>query len=428
MKQTLLILIITFGLFESLMAQKVQFPDRISITDKFFSPWGTNLFYEYELERNGDYYIIQRTAFEENGKKKNRKKQIGSIDTGLIEKILNEISENPTNEINPKDFKEYFPMDSIHMFFKNHGDNYWINNDYQRQFITEQLTEPVNLKSNLEASFRNYDHSGYIDGSSTEVDIKFHFADSTLLIKSKSILWCGLPIEINGQKNFSPNLASLIGELIPESKTERKEQFSCKKLFSAVIRETVNNHRRKIDNLESKTYQDYIDSLENTFVVSNTRIINGTYSTNWNGEKRLSCKLIDTSWTSNISIAYSTTIENGEIIYPVSFIIADYKQIYSLVKNSTFFREYINENKERELTIVYDDNSCFTDKSKEFALDDCKLKDTVIDFNNAVFISLRNEFGNISRWGLLPNGQYFMWWNNGNPPKPTDEKNYLQCE
>lgn len=175
-------------------------------------------------------------------------------------------------------------------------------------------------------------------------------------------------------------------------------------------------------------YQSYIDSLKNSFEVSNTRIINGTYSTNWDGEKRLSCKLKDTSCTSNILISYSTTIINKEIIYPVSFIIADYKQLYALVENSSFFREYLYENKERELTIVYDDNSCFTDKLKRFALDDCKLTGTVIDFENAVFISLKNEFGNISRWALLPNGQYFMWWNDGSPPIPIDDKNYLKCE
>jgi hypothetical protein len=428
MKQTILILITTFGLFESLMAQKVQLPDRISITDKFFSPWGTNLFYEYELERNVDDYIIQRTAFEENGKKKNRKKQIGSIDTGLIEKILNEISENPTNEINPKDFQEYFPMDSIQLFFKNHGDNYWINNDYQRQFITQQLTEPANLKSNLEAYFRNYDHSGYIDGSSTEVDIKFHYADSTLSIKSKSILWCGLPIEINERKCFSPNLAALIGKLIPESETERKEQFSCVKLFSAVIRETINNHRRKIDNLESKTFQVHIDSLINRFSVSNIRIVNGTYSTNWNGEKRLSCVLRDSLMVSNVSISYSTTIENGVIKYPVSLIMRDYNKLYNQLMSSDFFKQYLAENNERTVSLIYDDNSCFTEKSKEFALDDCNLVDTTVDFETAIFISLRNEHGNISRWGLLQNGQFFMWWNNGNPPKPIDDKNFLKCE
>ena len=428
MKQTLLILIFAFGLFESLMAQKIQLPDRISIKDKFFSPWGTNLFYEYELEGNGDDYLIQRTAFVENGKKKNRKKHIGSINTELIEKILNEISENPTYEINPKDFQEYFSMDSIDMFFKNHGDNYWINNDYQRQFITEQLTEPANLKSNLEDYFRNYDHSGYIDGSSTEVDIKFHFADSTLSIKSKSILWCGLPIEINERKNYSPNLAALIGELIPESETERKEQFSCTKLFSAVIRETINNHRRKIDNLESKTYQIYIDSLNNRFIVSNKRIINGTYSTNWNGEKRLSCVLRDSIMVSNVSISYSTTIENGKIKYPVSLIIRDYNKLYNQLMSSDFFKQYLAENNERTVSIIYDDNSCFTEKSKEFALDDCNLIDTKVDFETAIFISLRNEHGNISRWGLLQNGQFFMWWNNGNQPTPTDDKKYLKCE
>jgi hypothetical protein len=95
---------------------------------------------------------------------------------------------------------------------------------------------------------------------------------------------------------------------------------------------------------------------------------------------------------------------------------------------SSFFTEYLSANKESELSIIYDDNSCFTDKSKEFAMDDCKLTDLMIDFENVIFISLKNEFGNISRWGLLPNGNYFMWWNNGNPPSPSEDNNYLKCK
>lgn len=199
------------------------------------------------------------------------------------------------------------------------------------------------------------------------------------------------------------------------------------KLFSAVIRETINNHRRKIDNLESKTYQVYIDSLNNRFIVSNKRIINGTYSTNWNGEKRLSCVLRDSIMVPNVSISYSTTIENGKIKFPVSLVISEYQKIYRQVINTPFFKDFLNENNERELSIIYDDKNCFTDKSRRFASKDCNLENKEIDFDNSIFISLKNEFGNISRWGLLPNGQFFMWWNNGSPPTPNDN-DYLKCE
>jgi hypothetical protein len=216
--------------------------------------------------------------------------------------------------------------------------------------------------------------------------------------------------------------------LIPNSKTERKEQFEGKDIFSVVMRETISNHSKQIDHLESKTYQVYIDSLKNKFKVSNTRVINGISSTNWNGEKRLNCKLIDSSMVSNLSFNYSTTIENGKIKYPVSLIITDHRQLYSLVMSSEFFREYLANNEKRHLTIIYDDNSCFTDKTREFALRDCKFLNTISNFENTVFISLENEFGNISRWVLLPNGQYSMWWNNSNPPIPTDDKNYMKCE
>lgn len=428
MKTTVLTIIMVFGLLETLVAQDIQLPDKISISDKFFSPWGTNLFYEYELKLNGNYYSIKATTIKENGKNKKENKKLGTIDKKLIENILLTIKQQPAKEIQVSDFQNQFTLDTINNFFKKEADNYWLNNEHQKQFIIEELTNRDKLKNNLKLYFKNYNHSGYIDGSFTEVKIIFHYADTVLSISSKSILWVGLPIEINGEKNFSPKLAKLIGELIPKSKTERKEQFEGKDLFSAVIQETIKNHRKQIDNLESKTYQVYIDSLMNKFSVSNTRVINGTYSTNWNGEKRLSCTLIDSLMVSNVSISYSTTIENGKIKYPVSLIITHYKQLNSLVMSSAFFREYLADNEKRHLTIVYDDNSCFTDKTKEFALKDCKFLETVNSFDNAVFISLENEFGNISRWGLLPNGQYFTWWNNGSPPTPTDYKNYMKCE
>ena len=427
MKTTLLTIIMVFGLLETIVAQDIQLPDKITISDKFFSPWGTNLFYEYELKLNENYYSIKALTIKENEKNKANKK-LGTIDKKLIENIILTTKQQPAKEIQVSDFQNQFTLDNINNFFKKEADNYWITNEHQKEFIIEELTNPDKLKNNLNLYFKNYDHSGYIDGSFTEVKIIFHYADTVISISSKSILWVGLPFEINGEKNFSPNLAKLIGELIPKSKTERKEQFEGKDLFSAVIRETINNHRNHIDNLESKTYQVYIDSLKNKFWVSNTRVINGTYSTNWNGEKRLSCTLIDSSMVSNVSINYSTTIEKGKIKYPVSLIITDYRQLYSLVMSSAFFREYIANNEKRYLTIIYDDNSCFTDKTKEFALKDCKSLNTVSSFDNAVFISLDDEFGNTSRWGLLPSGQYFMWWSEGNPAKPTDDKNYLECE
>jgi hypothetical protein len=425
----LLATILTFLLtVETLIAQNIQLPDKISITDKFFSPWGTDLSYEYELKLNENYYLVKAITIKENGTNKKGNKKLGTIDKKLIEDILLTVKQQPTKEIQASDFESEFTLDSINNFFKKEADNYWISNEYQKQFVIEELTNTEKLENNLKSYFKNYDHSGYIDGSFTEIKINFHFADTVLAISSKSILWVGLPFEINGDKNYSPKLAGLIGELIPKSKTERKEQFEGKNLFSAVIRGTINNHRRKIDNLGSKTFQVYIDSLMDKFTVSNTRVVNGTFSTNWNGEKRLNCTLIDSSIVSNVSINYSTTIENGKIKYPVSLIMTDYRQLYSLVMNSTFFREYLADNKARHLSIVYDDNSCFTDKSKEFALKDCKQLNIISSFDNAVFISLENEFGDISRWGLLPNGRYFMWWSNGNPPRPDNDENYLKCE
>jgi hypothetical protein len=88
--------------------------------------------------------------------------------------------------------------------------------------------------------------------------------------------------------------------------------------------------------------------------------------------------------------------KNGVIKYPVSLIMRDYNKLYNQLMSSDFFKQYLAENNERTVSLIYDDNSCFTEKSKEFALDDCNLVDTTVDFETAIFISLRNEHGNIS--------------------------------
>jgi hypothetical protein len=427
MKKIVIIIIIAFGFFETIIAQETQLPLRISISDKLFSPGEADLFYKYELELKGDYYSVQRTALIENGKKKKRKKQVGKVDIQLIRQILLEIKLNQTREIQVTNFQYAFPLDSINNFFKESAKTYWINNEYQKQFIIEQLTEPERLKSNLESYYKYNDQYGYIDDRLTDVEIIFHFADSMYKLSSKSILWFGLPIEINGEINYSPKLASLIGNLIPESKTERKNQFSGIQIFSEVLIKTINNHYGIINGLETKTYQEFIDSLDDVFEISHTRIINGTYSINWNGEKRLSCLLRDTSKAENIFISYSTSIENGKVRYPVSLIINDYPKLIEQVMNVSFFRNYLKESPNRHLTINYDDYSCFTEKSRQSALKKCSLSDLNIDFENAVFISLTNE-GNSSIWAILPNGQYFLWWFNGEPPIPYNDNSYLKCE
>lgn len=365
------------------------------------------------MNLKGNYYIDHK-----NGERTDKK---------LIENILLTIKQ-PVKEIQASEFQNQFTLKSINDFFTKEADNYWITNEYQKEFIIEELTNPDKLKRNLISYFQNYDHSGYIDGSSTKVKIDFHFADSIISISTKSILYVGLPFEINGEKNYSPKLANLLGELVPASKTKRKEQFEGKDLFSAVIEKTIVNHRKEIDNLESKSYQVYIDSLKNKFTVTNTRVSNGTLSTNWNGEKRLNCTLTHSSMVPNVSIDYSTTIVEGKIQYPVALIMDDYARIYSSVMGSSFFKDYLAENENRHLTIIYDDYRCFTQKAVEFAISDCDYIKTVGNFDYAVFISLKNEFGNISRWGLLPNGEYFTWWNNGNPPIPQDDKHYVRCQ
>lgn len=395
------------GVLEVTLAQEIQAPDKISISDEFYA-LRTHYFYEYELTLKDNYYSIEAITYTENGKDQKENKSWETIDKKLVEDVLLLIKQQPSKEIQVTDFQDLFTLDAINHFLQKEAYRYWITDKYQKEFIIEEFTNPEKLQNNLNSYFQNYDESDGVDGRFSEVKIYFHYADTVISVSSKSILSFGLPIEINGEKVYSPQLAKLMGELIPKSKTERNEQFEGKGLFSAVVRNTIINHRSELERLEAKSYQIYIDTLETTFTVSDAKVVNGKSSMNWSGdEKRLNCTLTHPSMGPNLSINYSTLIVDGKIKYPVSQIIADYRQLYSLVKSSTFFQGYLTGNKKGHLTIIYDDHSCITDQAKQYIIEKCKSLNNTDSLENAVFIKLEDESGSHSRWVLLPNGKYF---------------------
>ncbi|MEM6964460.1 MAG: hypothetical protein AAF573_06820 [Bacteroidota bacterium] len=108
-------------------------------------------------------------------------------------------------------------------------------------------------------------------------------------------------------------------------------------------------------------------------------------------------------------------------------ILSKYKEMHERVIDTPFFKDFLSENEARYLSIIFDDNNCFTEQSRKSALSGCDLGDKKIDFDNLVFISLEDEYGVISRWGLLPDGQYFSWYNGFLPPSKHIQS-YLKCK
>jgi hypothetical protein len=140
--------------------------------------------------------------------------------------------------------------------------------------------------------------------------------------------------------------------------------------------------------------------------LSNLRVVNGTASTNWNGEKRYNCQLWNKESDLNISIMYSSLIEDGSLQYSPSIVIDKYEELINTVLAIDFFRDFLSENSNRKISIIFDDNSSFTQKTRESVLRDY---DGQIDFDNSLYLALWNENKDLSSWIIKTNGEYLLW-------------------
>lgn len=168
----------------------------------------------------------------------------------------------------------------------------------------------------------------------------------------------------------------------------------------------LNTYSKKLENIEALNYQWVTDSLERYFRVTNLRITNALYSINWNGERRYCCQLWDPNPGYNISVLYSSEIENGTLKYSPDNIINDYPQLISKVLSIDYFREFLANDERRKISIIYDDTSSFTNKTKENILRD---HPEYIDFSNSLFIAIWDENNSLSNWIILPDNCYFLW-------------------
>ena len=426
MKKTISTILLIFIVQILTFGQNENLPKEVSISDKFFSPWGTNLEYRYKLELIEGKYEIIRTFQNENGKHKRKQKKIGNIEANEIERLIDLIKTDSTYELNFKNFSEKFTQNNASDFIKENGDNYWITSDIQKEFLLDNLTKPNKVENNLKSYFRDYDQSGWIDGSSTEISISFIYRNINVTIVTKSILEYALPININNKDHYNPELSRIIAKIIPSSKTNRQLQLSGNGLFNSIAKETISNNRRKLDGLEVLSYTSEIDSLKKHFKVTNLRVVNGTSSTNWNGEKRFNCQLWDTSNNYNVSIMYSSKIDSNKVMYPPSIIIDKYENLVPKLLTIDFFRNYLLENDKRKISIIFDDNTCFTVKTKERVLGDCKNE---IDFDNSLFLAVWTENSELSNWIVLPNGKYILWMEiSGSAITPNDDNNFIECK
>jgi hypothetical protein len=189
---------LTFG-------QDINLPKEISIIDKFISPWGTNLEYKYKLDLAENKYKILLIYQNENGKQNKNRKVVGTIDIKEIKELIKLVIKDSTYDLQYKNFSETFTQKNASDFIEGNGDNYWITSKIQREFILQRLTQPEEVENNLKSYYLDYDQSGWIDGSSTEISVSFIVNGRKVSIITKSILEFALPININDKSHFNPD-------------------------------------------------------------------------------------------------------------------------------------------------------------------------------------------------------------------------------
>lgn len=390
----------------SSFGQEENLPDKIIISDQFYSPWGKRLNYQYTLELIKNKYKVLRTYQFENEAERKKTKVVGKVASNRISELIEFIRSDRTPNLQFENFSNKFSQENASKYVLENGRNNWVTSDVQRNFLIENLTKPEEIIKNLESYYQHYDHSFFLDGSTTKMTLTFVLDKKEIEIVSNSILEYALPISINGEDNYNPKLSKLLAKIIPKSKTDRHGQLSGKNLFNEVAREVINDNRDKLARLEVLDFEDETDLLKESFRLTNLRVVNGTSSTNWNGEKRYNCQLWNKENGLNISIMYSSLIKNGTLQYSPSIIINNSEDLISRVLSIDFFRDFLKENNNRKISVVFDDNSSFTQKTRESVLRDY---DGQIDFDNALFIALWNENNDLSSWIIKPNGEYLLW-------------------
>jgi len=270
-----------------------RLPDKIWIRDIYKSPWTTNREYYYTLKLKNDKYRIFK-AYIENGRILYKNRYEGKVDTIRISNFVKLALSDTTLHFHFNDFADVFTDENANAFIREHGPNHWLRTEVQKKFVFDEITNPRKVEKNLHMYYGlNADQSGWIDGASTEISVQIPFGERQLVIQSSSIIEYALPISINGQKHYNPELSRMLMQILSKNKNYRQEQLTGKTLHYNLTREVLNTYSKKLENIEALNYQWVTDSLERYFRVTNLRITNALYSINWNGERRYCCQLWD---------------------------------------------------------------------------------------------------------------------------------------
>lgn len=384
-------------------------PNEILIEDTYSSPWIGNFKYKYKLKKNKNNYDIIRIYKLENGNKCVKKETIGSIEYNIIEDFIISITTDTMYSIKTEIFDDILNNNNI-ITSVNSTNNYSLELYEQKQFIINKLKDDDFLKSRLTSYYENYDQSDQIDGDYSKIEVIFTFNNNKILITSESVLEFALPISINGIKHYSTNISEKLNEIIPESNTNRKEILSGNNLINRIISNSIDCYYSQLDSIAISTCcNSTINELQHFFHISDINI-DCSYSFNWNGEKRLSCKLKKNDLNFyNIVIAYSVEIENNDEKYSCYEIINKYDSLINKVLSINTFEKLLKDDHSNKISIIFDNNSCFSEKTmNNFMNFNSSIDKNTLQNSLLIIVDTKKDH---SYWVVLPNSELIFWEN-----------------
>ena len=398
-------------------------PNRITIQDFSFDSYTGKFEYQYELNlAENDYELIQLFLYETDFKKKEKKRKSKVVKTISKQQIARLIDAIETK-------RDSFGLEDLGYDYKWFSNNLeetydlsrklwekrWPSspawNVQQSQLIKEQLVDFSNIS---EAVQRRFFNKGYItlhSSGRSSLKLQLYYADSVTIIE-RGDNYRGLPWKLNDNTfSYNQNISDIIYDIIPENKGWNKNKLEGRdkaEILNGIVDQVYQDEcKEKVKKLVFLNYEKEISQLKTHYEVSGYKE-EGSYSNNWDGEKRLCMNVKDTNEIRNICFRLCLTLEKNTLFSRDS-IIKKGAYYLDLVNRIPFLLDYLDEDNRRRIHVSFDNGNSLSDKVKNkqsgssYKFNGVCLKGKNENYlNQCVSFVLFNEYGNGSNWIITP--------------------------
>ena len=413
-------ILFSISLFSS-TAFSQELPDKIVISDYSWSTYEGAIEYDYEMVLKGEKYELSQIKLRKKFMDKELRKyltvKLKQIPLDLVKKILLEMKK-------PKAQLTIADLGYDYQWFEDHVDSalnicrgnqkYW--NQEQIDFTKSELTKPENID---DAIRRRILFEGYIPlfhHNTRKFTIELIFTNSTRLLYAGQN-YLGLPwVDEKGTAFYNTEISQIMLSILPERKSQNIAAFRKRDMFPGLVRQIYDDKcRKKVKSLTAISYKEELDELKGKYVLSKM-MEEGSYSGNWNGEDRIYLQAQSPDMNPGVYMGISLTMENGSLFTRDSILKkADF--YVALVQGIPFLMDFLSENDERSIEILFDNGNSLSPKVKKYQKGGrewgCLTGANEDYLNSCVHFVMRDSNGS-SNWIITPEQSVILVYYQGN--------------